>query len=364
MTKPSPRPGILDILAYQPGESKIPGFDKVIKLASNESPLGLSPKAVDAVARNLKLLELYPDSSAAAVREALGQEYGLDPARILCTAGSEEVLHLIAKAYAGPGDEIVYSQYGFIAYLLAAQAVGATPVMAQEDNFTTSVDALLAAVTPRTKIMYLANPNNPTGTYLPFSEIKRLRAGLRADILLVLDAAYAEYSDKPDYDPGTSLVDNGDDNVVVTRTFSKIYGMAALRLGWTYCPAGVIAVLNRIRGTFNITTPAQAAAVAALADHAHVAAAKSHNLKWRPWLAHEIAALGITVSPSIGNFLLIHFPGGAAQSKAADAYLRAHGLIVRPVTGYGLPQCLRITVGREDENKALVGHLKDFMAGQ
>jgi histidinol-phosphate aminotransferase len=361
MASPTPRPGIMEIHAYQPGASKIPGFDKVIKLASNESPLGSSPKVIEAIKANLTGLELYPDPSATAVREALGRAHGLDPERILCSAGSEDVLHLAAKAYAGPGDEVLYSEYGFIAYPIAAQAVGAKPVKAPEKNFTTDIDALLAAVTPQTKILFLANPNNPTGTYLPTQEITRLRAELPAHILLVLDAAYAEYADAPDYNPGTALVDNGADNVIVTRTFSKIYGMAGMRLGWTYCPASVLSVLNRIRGTFNVPTLSQVAGVAALADTAHIEAAKAHNSQWRGWLADKLQAMNITVSPSLGNFLLAHFPGGPAEAKAADAYLRGQGIIVRPVAAYGLPQALRITVGRENENLALIDALEAFM---
>lgn len=361
MSKPTPRPGILDIHAYQPGESKIPGVSRVIKLASNESPLGPSPSVIEAVRSHLSGLELYPDSSAGDLRAALGRAHGLDPARILCTAGSEEVLHLIAKAYAGPGDEILYSQYGFIAYPIAAQAVGATPVTALEKDFTTDIDALLAAVTGATKIVFLANPNNPTGTYLPYDEIQSLRRELPRNILLVLDAAYAEYADRPDYNPGTALVDNGDDNVVVTRTFSKIYGMAGMRLGWTYCPAGVIEVLNRIRGTFNVPTLTQIAGIAALSDPDHIAAAKAHNLEELAFVTSELEASGIKVTPSICNFLIAHFPGGPEQARAADACLRAKGIIIRPVAGYGLPQCLRISIGGTQENRLLVEHLQEFM---
>jgi histidinol-phosphate aminotransferase len=360
MNQPTPRPGIMDIHAYQPGDSKIPGIDKVIKLASNESPLGPSPKVIEALRHHLNGLELYPDSSAGDVRQALGHTHGLDPTRILCTTGSEDVLHLIAKAYAGPGDEILYSQYGFIAYPIAAQAVGATPVKAPEKNFTADVDALLAAVTPRTKILFLANPNNPTGTYLREQEIERLRSGLPKNVMLVLDAAYAEYVDRPDYNPGTALVDGGNDNVVVTRTFSKIYGMAGMRLGWTYCPASVTQVLNRIRGTFNIPTLTQIAGIAALSDPEHIAAAKAHNLREIALVTEGLEAAGLSVTPSVGNFLIAHFPGGPDEAKAADSYLRSKGIIVRPIAAYGLPQCLRITIGRETENRLLVKNLQDF----
>lgn len=359
MNAPFPRAGILDIAPYQPGESKIAGHDRVIKLASNESPLGASPRARQAIANAIDSIHLYPDSATTALREALAEHHGLEPGRILCSAGSEEMIHMLSRAYAGPGDEILYSQYGFIAYPIAARGAGAAPVQAPEREFTTDVDALLAAVTKRTRVLFLANPNNPTGTHLPESEIRRLHENLPKRVLLVLDEAYAEYADAADYASGLDLARRAE-NIVVSRTFSKIYGLAALRVGWSYCPPAVIDVLNRIRCTFNVTALSQAAALAALGDRDHLAAAQTHNARWIKWLAGELDRIGIATSPSLGNFLLAHFKD-ADQAQAADAHLRRDGIIVRPVAGYGLKRQLRITVGREGENLALIKSLSAFM---
>ncbi|MFQ5534300.1 MAG: pyridoxal phosphate-dependent aminotransferase [Sphingomonadales bacterium] len=363
MSSPAPRPGILDIIPYVAGSSGVEGLAKVAKLSSNESPLGPSPLAIGAYHKAADALERYPDSGATALREALGQKHGLDPARIVCSGGSEQVLDCLIRAYAGPGDEVLFNQHGFIVYFISAVSAGAAPVKAVETDFTADVDALLDAVTDRTRVVCLANPNNPTGTYLPAAEVRRLRAGLPAHILLILDAAYAEYVDRDDYDAGASLVEQADGNVVMTRTFSKIYGLAALRIGWAYCPAEVAAVVHRVRGAFNVSGPAQAAAVAALGDAAFTARAKAHNDRWLPWLAREISALGLQTSPSIGNFLLIHFPNGAGQAQAADRHLRARGVILRPVAAYGLGQCLRATVGLEQDNRAIIAGLKSFLSG-
>lgn len=358
-----PRNGILNITPYKAGDAKIEGFDKVIKLASNESPMGPSPLALEAAKKAADAgMQLYPDPSAGELRQAIGEVYGLNPEQIICSGGSEELLHLLAKGYASDGDEVIYCQYGFIAYPITIHAVGATPVMVKEDNYTANVDAIIAAVTPKTKIVNLANPNNPTGTYLSTSEVKRLRDGLRDDILLVLDAAYAEYVDQPDYDPGLALVDNGLENTIVTRTFSKIYGLAGLRVGWAYGPASVLDILNRIRGTFNVSAVSQAAAVAAVRDLDHVAQAKAHNLEWLPKISNALNDLGMTATPSQGNFILAHFQGGPEQSVAADQYLRSKGIIVRPVGNYDLAGALRITIGTASENEAFIAAMKDFFA--
>ncbi|WP_406855401.1 histidinol-phosphate transaminase [Alsobacter sp. KACC 23698] len=357
--RPTPRPGVLDIEAYVPGKSGAPAGVKLHKLSSNENPLGPSPRAVEAYRKAGDKLELYPDGSASGLREAIGAKYGLDPARIVCGAGSDEILNLLTHAYVGPGDEGIYSQYGFLVYKIALMAAGGTPVVVPEKNLTADVDGILAAVTPRTKIVFLANPNNPTGTYLPFEEVKRLHAGLPPQVLLVLDAAYAEYVRRNDYAAGIELVSTSD-NVVMCRTFSKIYGLALLRLGWCYAPAPVADALNRIRGPFNVSGPALEAGVAALADEAHVAAAAAHNEKWLPWLTTEIEALGLRVTPSVGNFVLIHFPDGRS-ARAADAFLSARGLILRAVGAYGLPDALRLTVGTEEANRLVVQALRDFM---
>jgi histidinol-phosphate aminotransferase len=354
---------VLEIEAYVPGKSGAPGVAKVHKLSSNETPLGPSPRAIEAVRRAAGELESYPDGTAAALREAIAAKHGLDPARIVCGAGSDELLSLLTQAYVGPGDEGVFTTHGFLVYKIAILAAGGTPVVAAERNLTADVDAILAKVTPNTRIVFLANPNNPTGTYLPFEEVRRLHAGLPPTVLLVIDAAYAEYVHRNDYAAGLELAASAE-NVVMTRTFSKIYGLASLRLGWMTGPAHVIDAVNRIRGPFNVNGPAIAAGIAALADEAHAAAAVAHNERWLPWLAREIAALGLKVTPSVGNFILIHFPTEAGRSaKDADAFLTRRGLVLRAVGAYGLPNCLRMTIGDEEANRLAVAALKDFLAG-
>jgi histidinol-phosphate aminotransferase len=360
---PIPRPGVGEIEAYVPGKSGAPGVAKVHKLSSNETPLGPSPRAIEAVRRAAGELESYPDGTAAALREAIGAKHGLDPARIVCGAGSDELLSLLTQAYVGPGDEGVFTTHGFLVYKIAILAAGGTPVVAAEKDLTADVDAILAKVTPNTRIVFLANPNNPTGTYLPFEEVRRLHAGLPPTVLLVIDAAYAEYVRRNDYAAGLELAASAE-NVVMTRTFSKIYGLASLRLGWMTGPAHVIDAVNRIRGPFNVSGPAIVAGIAALADEAHAAAAVAHNERWLPWLTREIAALGLTVTPSVGNFILIHFPTEAGRSaKDADAFLTRRGLVLRAVGAYGLPNCLRMTIGDEEANRLAVAALKDFLAG-
>lgn len=358
---PVPNAGILGIEAYVPGESAVPGGLTPIKLSSNESPLGASPKAIAAYRAEAGSLERYPDGSAAALRQAIGRAFGLNPDRIVCGTGSDELLNLLAHAYLGPGDEAIFTEHGFLVYRIVTQGNGATPVVAPEKDLRTDVDAILARVTPRTKIVFVANPNNPTGTYLPFDEIRRMRHALPGHVLLVLDAAYAEYVKRNDYEAGIELVATTE-NTVMTRTFSKIYGLAALRLGWVYCPAGIADVLNRIRGPFNVTAPAIAAGVAAMADRAHIDAAVAHNETWLPWLTAELEKIGLTVTPSVGNFILVHFPQGAPRNAdAADAFLKTRAIILRKMGAYGLPGALRLTIGTEAENRATLAALSEFM---
>ena len=359
--RPHPKPGILDIAAYVPGKSGAKGA-KVHKLSSNESPIGASQKAIEAYKAAAHALELYPDGAASLLREAIAGRFGLKPENIVCGAGSDELLQLLAHAYLSPGDEAIYSQYGFLVYPIAIQSNGATPVVAPEKDYLADVDAILARVTPRTKIVFLANPNNPTGRYLPFSDIKRLHAGLPAHVLLVLDAAYAEYVRSNDYEAGIELVATSD-NVVMTRTYSKIFGLAALRLGWAYCPAHVADVLNRVRGPFNISAPAIAAGVAAIADHDFIQRAIDHNDMWLHWVSRELRALGLEVTPSVCNFVLVHFPSAEKHhAHAADAYLQDHGFVVRRMDAYGLSNALRITIGTEEANRGLVSCLKAFLS--
>src|SRR5215208_1155490 len=352
----------MKIEAYVPGRSAVAGVSKIYKLSSNETPLGPSPRAVEAI-RSADRFELYPDGSARTLREAIAAKYGLDPNRIVCGTGSDELLSLVTHAYVGPGDEGVFTAHGFLVYRIAILAAGGTPVVAQERHHRADVDTILAKVTPRTKIVFLANPNNPTGTYLPFNEVKRLHAGLPPHVLLVLDAAYAEYVRRNDYEAGLELVLSAD-NVVMTRTFSKIYGLANLRLGWMVGPAHVIDAVNRIRGPFNVNGPAMVAGIAAIQDDAHVADALAHNERWLEWLSREIGGLGLKVTPSVGNFLLLHFPAEPGRTaKEADAFLSARGLILRRVDAYGLPDALRLTVGTEEANRLVVEALRDFVEG-
>ena len=358
---PQPQPGILEISPYIPGESEVPGGLKPIKLSSNETPLGPSPKAVAAYKAEAEHLERYPDGAATALRSAIAKHYGLNPERIVCGCGSDELINLIAHAYVGPGEETVYSQHGFLMYRISTLSSGGTPVAVPEKDYRADVDAILARVTPKTKLVFLANPNNPTGTYLPHEEVRRLHQGLPSDTLLVIDAAYSEYVRRNDYEAGLELVATTE-NTVMLRTFSKIYGLAALRLGWAYCPAGVADVLNRVRGPFNVTAPAIAAGVAALADKAHLETAVAHNDKWLPWVAAEVEKLGLEVTPSIGNFVLMHFPTTKGKDAvSADEFLKARGIILRRVAAYGLPNCLRMTIGTEDDNRRVVAALTEFM---
>lgn len=359
--RPVPRPGVLDIAPYVPGKSSAPGVAKVYKLSSNESPLGPSPKAIAAYREVAAHLQDYPDGAATELREAIAKVYGLDPARIICGAGSDDLINLVARGYLADGDEAIYTTHGFLMYPIAIKGAGATPVIAAEKNFTADVDAILKCVTPKTKIVFIANPNNPTGTYLPFDEIKRLHAGLPPQVLLVLDAAYAEYVRRNDYEAGIELVATSD-NVVMLRTFSKIYGLAALRLGWIYGPAGVIDALNRIRGPFNVNAPGSAAGVVAIADTAHVEASVAFNAKWLPWVSEELEKLGLKVTPSVTNFILIHFPETRGKTAAeADEFLTKRGLVLRRVAAYQLPNCLRMSIGTEEANKLVVAALKEFM---
>lgn len=363
MKAPQPRPGILDIDAYVPGDSDVAGAEKIIKLSSNETPLGPSPKAVAAYQEASAHLARYPDGQAQALRTAIASRHGLEAERIVCGAGSDEILNLLANAFLGPGDEAIYTEHGFMVYRIAILANGAAPIVAPEANLTADVDAVLAKVSANTRMVFLANPNNPTGTYLAATEVERLRQGLPDDVVLVLDGAYAEYVDKPDYDDGAKLVAKSH-NTVMTRTFSKIYGLAALRIGWAYCPADIADVLNRIRGPFNLTSAAIAAGVAAINDASHMEAAAQYNRKALAGLTAKLTGLGLDVTPSVGNFLLIHFsdtPGKRAPD--CDAFLKARGIILRRVDGYGFPNSLRMTIGLEEENSAVIDALDEFLKG-
>ena len=358
---PQPRPGIMDIAPYVGGEARIPGIEKPIRLASNENPFGASPAAIAAFHQAAAELNRYPDGMAVALRTAIGQAHGLDPERIVCGAGSDEVLTLLVRGYAGPGDEVLVSRHGFLVYPIAARSAGATPIEAPERDLTVSVDNLLARVSERTRVVVIANPSNPTGTYLSQSEVERLRAGLPVRVLLVLDAAYAEYVTASDYDPGASLVSQHE-SVVMTRTFSKLYGLASLRLGWAYCPPAVADVLNRLRGPFNVPGPTQAAGVAALADAEFKENCRSHNCRAREWFTAALRSIGLIAHPSVCNFVLVEFPRSPdCDAAAALSFLKARGILVRGMGAYHLPHCLRITIGRDEELRAAHSALAEFM---
>jgi len=359
MSAPVPKPWIMEIAPYIPGRSTTDDGRKVAKLSSNENPLGTSQKAREAFVSASGNLERYPDASGSDLREALAAKHGLDPARIIYGNGSDELLHLAAGAFAGPGDEVIFVHYGFAVYEIAARRVGAVPVVAPDNDYATDIDAILSCVTERTKIVYIANPNNPTGTYASKGEIARLHAGLRPDILLVLDHAYAEYLDGDVEDGGMALAETAA-NVLVTRTFSKMYGLAAERIGWAYGSAAIIEAMHRIRLPFSITIAGTAAALAALGDTDFVAHTKAHNAEWRTWFADEIGKLGnagLRAVPSQANFVLVLFEGQLTAEAAYKGLMDA-GYIVRWLPGQGLPHGLRITIGTADETQGVAAALR------
>ncbi len=359
-TGPVPRAGILDIAAYVPGDSES-GAERVYKLSSNETPLGASKAAIEAYRQNADQLHIYPDGASVQLRQAIAAAHGLNADRIVCGAGSDELLSLLAQCYLSAGDEAIFTEHGFLVYKIAILCAGATPVVAPESDCTANVDAILERVTPKTRMVFIANPNNPTGTYIPFNEVKRLHSGLPGNVVLVIDAAYAEYVRRNDYESGIELAGQAP-NVVMTRTFSKIHGLANLRLGWLYGPDDIIDALNRVRGPFNVNGPALAAGIAAIADRDHIEAAVEHNQTWLPWLDKQFTDLGLNATPSVGNFVLVHFPENQGKSAAeADAFLRARGIVVRRVAAYGFPNALRMSVGTEEANGAAVDTMAEFL---
>lgn len=362
MTNPIPKPWIMAIAPYVPGRSATDDGRKVVKLSSNENPLGTSDAAKTAFTQHATDLARYPDASAAALREAIAAKYDLDPARVIYGTGSDEILHMVAGAYAGPGDEVIQVRYGFSVYEIATLRVGATLVVAPDADYATDVDAVLAAVTPATRLVFIANPNNPTSTFTPRAELARLHGGLRPDIMLVIDQAYAEYLD-PDEDDGALELAKTQANVVITRTFSKIYGLAAERIGWGYGSAEAVLAMHRIRQPFNITSGGQAAAIAALHDVAFVDRSRAENSIWRRWLNDEVAKMGnagLRAIPSKANFLLILFEG-AVSAETAYKGLMEHGFIVRWLPGQGLPNALRITIGTEAETRGVAEALRKIV---
>lgn len=355
--QPRPQPGILDIALYVSGEAALPGRDEVLKLSSNENPRGPSPAARAAFAAAATDLHRYPSTDHAALRRAIGAVHGLDPDRIICGVGSDEVLQFVAQAYAGPGDEVIVTRHGFSMYPILARMVGATPVEVPEAERRIDVDAILSAVTARTRIVFLANPANPTGTMLGEAELERLAAGLPGDALLVHDGAYAEYV--PGFDGGAGLVDRFP-NVVMTRTFSKIHGLGGLRIGWGYARREIIEVLTRIRQPFNLSTAQLAAAAAAIRDTGWAEACRDETIRNRALMTDRLRQFGLGVDDSHANFVLVRF-AGPEQAAAADAALRAEGILVRRVAGYHIPEGLRITVGLEEDCQRVLTVLGRFL---
>ena len=359
MTKIKPQPGILDISPYVGGSSKVDGVENVVKLSSNENPFGPSEAAKEAFRKAGFDLHRYPSTGHERLREAIGEVHGLDADRVICGVGSDEILSLLCQAYAGPGDEVIHTEHGFAIYKIGAQANGATPVEVPERERVTDVDAILAACTKKTKLVFIANPNNPTGTMIGEAELARLADRLPKHVLLVVDGAYAEYVEH--YDGGAALVDMRD-NVVMTRTFSKLYGLGGLRVGWGYGPAHVIDVLNRIRGPFNLSTAALVTAEAAVRDAEWAAKCRADNTRLRAWLAEALAEKGVPSDTSTANFILARF-ASREEAEACDDYLKSEGLIVRRVAGYNLPHCLRITVGDEPSCRRVAHAIGQFKEG-
>ncbi|WP_045387077.1 histidinol-phosphate transaminase [Falsirhodobacter sp. alg1] len=351
-----PQPGILDIALYEGGKSHVAGVTNALKLSSNENPAGPSEKAKEAFLRSVHTLHRYPGTDHASLRQAIAEVHGLDAGRVICGVGSDEIITFLCQAYAGPGDEVLFTEHGFLMYRISALAVGATPVEVSERERTADVDALLAACTEKTRLVFIANPNNPTGTMISGAEVARLAANLPPQAILVLDGAYAEYVQG--FDAGLNLVE-ARSNVVMTRTFSKIYGLGGLRVGWGYGPKAIIDVLNRIRGPFNLSTTQQEVAEAAVRDQEWVQKCRQENARWRVWLAEALAEIGVPSDTSMANFILARF-ADADEAAACDTFLQSQGLIVRRVTSYKLPHCLRITIGDEASSRRVAHAIAQF----
>jgi histidinol-phosphate aminotransferase len=359
MTDLTPQEGIMDIALYQGGASHVEGLSTVIKLSSNENPFGPPDSACEALVREASNLHRYPSTDHASLRNAIAEVHQLKAEQIICGVGSDEIISFLCNAYAGPGDEVLYTEHGFSMYRISALAAGATPVEVRERERVTDVDALLAGITPRTRLIFIANPNNPTGTMISEAEVRRLADGIPSNCLLVLDGAYAEYVEGYD---GCAALAAARTNVFMTRTFSKLYGLGGLRVGWGYGPKEIIDVLNRVRGPFNLSNPALAAAEAAVRDVVYVETCRAENTKWRAWLAESLAELGVLSDTSTANFVLARF-ASEDEANACDDYLKSQGLLVRRVAGYKLPNCLRITVGDESSCRRVVHAVRAFKDG-
>ncbi|MEZ5724357.1 MAG: histidinol-phosphate transaminase [Paracoccaceae bacterium] len=354
-----PQPGIMEIALYVSGAAKVEGRDQVVKLSANENPYGPSDKAREAVTRAAHQMHRYPNTDHAGLRAAIGEVHGLDPDRIICGVGSDEVLQFAAQCFAGPGDEVIMTEHGFSMYPILTRAAGATPITVAEDARRVNVDAILDAVTEKTRLVFLTNPGNPTGTMLPEADLRRLAEALPANILLIHDGAYTEFAGD-DFRLDFELAD-AFPNVLSTRTFSKIYGLGGLRIGWGYAPRPLIDVMNRVRQPFNLSVIQLAAAEAAMRDQSHVARCRADNAKWRAWLQQALTDIGVGCDESHANFVLARF-ADEATANACDEALKQDGLIVRRVAGYGLPNCLRITVGDEPSCRRVAHVIGRFMA--
>lgn len=363
MTGPVPKSGILEIEAYKPGKARAEGVENPIKLSANENCLGTSPKALEAFAAAAPRLNLYPDSRATPLRQAIAEEFGLEPERLIFGCGSDEVFQLLNQTFLEPGDNMVQGEYGFAAFAIGARAAQGEVKFAREPGYRIDVDEVLAQVDERTKLVFIANPGNPTGSIVTGAEVRRLHENLPENVVLVLDGAYSEFAAGDDFDDGIELARNAS-NVFVTRTFSKLHGLASLRVGWGYGPAGLVAPMDRIRLPFNVNIPAMEAAIAALADKDFQRRSVEHVERWRPFLAQQIGGLGLEVTPSWANFVLVHFPQTPGRTAVeAEAFLAKRGLLTRHVANYGLPDALRLTIGLEEHNRALVEGLADFLNG-
>lgn len=360
--RPVPKPGILDIAPYKPGKAAAEGVVNPVKLSANENILGSSPKAREAYAEAAMKLHLYPAGRADILRAAVAEKFGLEPERLLFGCGSDEIFQLLNQTFLEPGDNMIQGAHGFAAYAIGTRACQGEVKYVPEKNFTIDVDALLEAVDERTRLIFLANPANPTGTWISADEVRRLHEGLPPSVVLVLDGAYAEFNTDPRFEDGLGMARNAH-NIVVTRTFSKIHGLGALRVGWAYMPAEMAEAVDRIRLPFNVNIPAQLAAVASLADDDFAARSLALVEQWRPWLTQQISGLGLDVVPSAANFVLVGFPAAPGKTAVeAEAFLATKGLLTRGVGNYGLPDHLRITIGLEEHNRAVVDGLAEFMA--
>ena len=361
VSTPEPKPGILDIEPYKPGKSKVEGVEHPVKLSSNENILGCSPKARAAFAAAADSLHLYPDGRANQLRAAVAERFGLEPDRLVFGDGTDELLHLLNQVFIEPGDNIVMGEYGFSAYAIGARACQGEVRETAEPGYRLSPEAMLEAVDERTRLVFITHPGNPTGTYLTGAELRALHAALPPQVVLVIDGAYSEFATDAAFDDGLELA-GGETNVVVTRTFSKIHGLASLRIGWAYCPPHIADALDRIRAPFNTSTCAQEAAIAALDDVEFQRRSVEHVDRWRAWLTQQIGGLGLEIVPSQANFVLVGFPKTPGRTAPeAEAWLARRGLIVRGVSNYGLPDHLRITIGLEEHNRALIDALAEFL---